>query len=289
MATAGFWTGSLSYTDSYGNYNYIPLGEVDSDGIAWYWVSLTGWDGAPTVGSVNQQTSDHGGWVSPQYYGPRTLTLSLFAMAPDQATRDLARSKLQAAVPVNDLCMFTYNEPIPKQSQVRRSGPVAETYSTLSEVAFSIPLVAPDPRKYKTTQRTLLINTLQTFTGGWVLPFTTPLGTPAGSSGSNSVTLPNSGDFETRPVVYVSGPCAAPSLTSTKTGQTVSFSQTSLNSTDTLEVDFYNRISRKNGNIVLADVTSAWWVIPPGGTDMIYGGTFTGSSTATAKYSDSWQ
>lgn len=285
----GYWTGSIEYTDQWGNYINIPLGETDEDGIQWYLVSLDGWDGVATVGSVTQQSSDHGGWPTPQFYGPRTMSLTVFAQAPDQATRDLARSKLQRAIPVNDFALFTYNEPIPKQCMVRRSGALPETYQTLSEAQFVAALVAADPRKYKSVEYSLNAYALDTPTGGWTLPTTLPLDVPDGLLNTNSVNLPNEGDFETRPVIAIQGPVTSPAVTSAKTGQTISFTNVSLSSTDKLVVDLYNRTARKNGSIVLADVMSSWWVIPPGGTDFIFDGNFTGAANANVTYRAAWQ
>jgi hypothetical protein len=285
----GFWTGSITYTDPYGNYTSIPLGETDEDGIQWYLVSLAGWDGNAVVGSVTQNTSDHGGWPTPQFYAPRALTLTVFAQAPDQPTRDLARSKFQRVCPVNDFSTFVYNEPIPKQTLIRRSAAIPETYMTLSEVQFAAALICPDPRKYTSTQRILTANALATETTGFTLPAVFPLTTPDGTPYGNSIQLPNSGDFETRPLVTAYGPVTAPSFTSTATGQTVTFTNLVMNSGDVLTVDFYNKIARLNGSIVLADVTSTWWVIPPGGTDFVYGGSFGAASFATVAYRDAWQ
>jgi hypothetical protein len=285
----GFWSGSVAYTDQYSNAINIPFGDTDEDGIAWYWVSMTGWDGVTTVGSVTQNTSDHGGWPTPQFYAPRAMVWNVFAQAPDQATRDLARSKFQRAIPVSDFATFVYNEPIAKTCQIRRQGVVTETYLTLSEVAFAANVVAADPRKYRSTQRSITANALTTPTGGWTLPVVFPLSTPDGLPSGNIVNCPNAGDFETRPVITVQGPVSGPSLESTATGQSISFSNLTLQPTDVLTVDLYNKIARLNGSIVLADVTSVWWVIPPGGTDFIYGGSFGSASSATVTYRDAWQ
>lgn len=162
MTNAGFWTGSISYTDAYGNVNAVNLGTVDSNNIFWYWLSITGWDGPDTSGSVIQRTSDHGGWPTPQYLAPRNIVWTIYAQAPDQPTRDLARKLLEAAVPINKLATFTYNEPTPKQVMVRRQGVITEQMLTTSEVMFTVTLVAPDPRKYATTQRNLTVNALAT-------------------------------------------------------------------------------------------------------------------------------
>jgi len=152
----GFWTGSITYTPSWSASPYtVNFGQTDfsftTTGVDWLWMSMQGWDSPPTSGSVVQRASDHGGWPTDQYFAPRTMTLTVHASASSQAERDQARAELQAAIPVNDLALLTYNEPIPKQAMVRRSGQIVETYADLTDVEFACVLVAPDPRKYTTS------------------------------------------------------------------------------------------------------------------------------------------
>jgi hypothetical protein len=149
---AGFWSGSITYQASYmGTPLVISIGTgPDANGIDWIWQGIQGWDSPDVAGAVMQRGADQGGWATGQWYAPRALTLSLRASCPNWATRDLARSILQQAIPVNDLCMLQYNEPIPKQIAVRRSGQIVETSENLQEVTFACVLIAPDPRKYST-------------------------------------------------------------------------------------------------------------------------------------------
>ena len=119
----GFWTGSLSYQPAWASAPFvIPFGGVDANGVAWILLSVTGWDGPPTVGQIVQRSADHGGWPSAQYYGPRLITLDVLISAPDQASRDVAKQQLIQACPVSDLATFTYNEPVPKLAYVRQNG-----------------------------------------------------------------------------------------------------------------------------------------------------------------------
>jgi hypothetical protein len=302
----GYWTGSLVYTPSAGTPAQpvtINFGQVDANGIAWLWQKIDGWDSPDVQGSgVIPRSGDHGAWPSPQYYAARTMTLTVMASAPTQALRDLARTILQAAVPISDLAVLTYDEPIPKQAAVRRSGKVTETYPTLADVAFTAGLVAPDPRKYGTVQKTLTLGlTPPPDGGGMVVPFTVPFtldpGLPPGAS-----VLFNAGNFETRPVVIIGGPVQAPLLANLTLGQTVTWSTLTLNSGDLLVVDFLNRqavlnptaisnmpgIPSAGGAYIPADITSAWWEIAPGASTVEYGGIAGTGSSATFYWLDSF-
>ena len=221
----GYWTGSLTYSPSWAPGPFvIPFGTTDALGITWLWQGIDGWDSPPSVGQVIQRSADHGGWPAPQFYGPRILTITAMASAPTQALRDQARALMQQAVPVGDLAVLEYDEPVPKQALVRRndSAAVTESCPTLTDVIFTIPLVAPDPRKYAVASQEIqvilpppVINPLSLPLAG---PVTFPGGTPPAST---AVTAVNSGNFETRPVITVTGPITSPAVVNAVTGQQV--------------------------------------------------------------------
>lgn len=291
----GFWTGSIAYQPPATNLAQltpvsIPLGAVDGNGIAWLINKLEGWDG-PDVqgGGVIPRSGDHGAISAPQYYAARNMTLTLTAMAPTQALRDLARALLQQAVPVSDLAVFTYDEPIPKQAQVRRSGKVTETYSDRCAVQFAVGLVAPDPRKYGAqVMDTGLVNASPTTGIGIVFPAVFPVTFPAQPPGG-SVLITNVGTFETRPVITVSGPVTAPSLLNATTGQTVSWSQLTLGPGDALVADFNARQATLNGIYRPADLGSSWWVLPPGVPCTVeLGGNLGSGAAIQASWSPAW-
>lgn len=266
----GYWTGSIDYVPPASNLAQltpvsIPLGAVDGNGIAWLANKLDGWEG-PDVqgGGVIPRSGDHGALPAPQYYAARNLTLTLTASAPTEALRDLARALLNQAVPVSDLAVLTWNEPVPKQVSVRRSGQITATYPTLADVQFTIGLVAPDPRKYGAQLKDTGSVNASPYTGiGITFPVTFPITFPA-QPPSGSVQITNTGTFETRPVITISGPVTAPSLTNATTGQTVSWSALSLGPTDVLVADFSARQALLNGVYRTADLGSSWWVLPPG-------------------------
>ena len=289
----GFWTGSIVYQPSWAQSPFtIPLGSVDANGVAWVLKNLKGWDGPPAVGQVTQRSADHGGWPSAAYYGPRLMTLTVEAKAPTQALRDQAAEQLVQAVPVSDLATFTYNEPVPKLAYVRQNGSanISMDKPTLVDVVFSIPLVAPDPRKYATVP----FSGTATLPAPVINPLTLPVVLPAGFPGSvpaidSAVTCTNAGTFETRPVITVSGPITSPQVVNAATGQTITFTGLNLAATDQLVLYTDSRQSFKNGTFYPADTASAWWTLQPGETQVyLTGNNFAGGGTISIAYSSAW-
>lgn len=278
----GFWTGSLTSPDGS---VVIPLGGTDDNGIAWLLQHVDGWDSPDVQGAgVIPKSGDHGGWAAPQYYAPRPITLTITASAASQALRDVARATLQEVVDISDLGLFVYNEPVPKQALVRRSGRIPETYPTLADVTFTVGLIAPDPRKYavgvKTVSGTAVPATQIGITIPTTVPFTLVAQVPGGTVGVN-----NAGNFETRPVVTISGPITSPALTLLGTGEVVSWTGLVLAAGDNLVVDFGNRQAFLNDSYRPADVFSAWWVLPKGSSTI----QLSGSGDASAKFAVAYQ
>ena len=288
----GFWTGSVTYSPSWASTPFaIDFGSVDGNGVAWIWQKIQGWDSPPSVGQVIQRSADHGGWPAPSYYGPRIITLTVMASAPTQALRDAARAELQQAFPVNDLAMLVYNEPVPKLAYVRRnaSAAITESYPTLTDVVFSVPLVAPDPRKYATTPQTVSLVVPAPIVNPLALPFSLPVSFPGNIPPSDtSVTALNVGTFETRPTITVTGPITSPAIVNAVTGQQVSFTGLTLGSTDQLTLDMDNRQASLNQNFQATDVSSAWWVLEPGSTQVYLDGVTSGGATLTMQYQSAW-
>lgn len=288
MADIGYFTAGITYTPPLGAgpATDLELGAVDANGTWWLLPTWDGMGGPDTVGQVVQQAGDHGGWATPQFYGSRLLTLTVQATAVNQALRDVARAYVQQAFPVSDLALLRWDEPVQKQLLVRRTGRIVETYMTLNDVVFSVPLVAPDPRKYSSVLHQLSA-TQQSFAAGLAPPFTPPLTLPAGAP-AMSVACTNAGSFETRPLVTIQGPITAPAVVNQTTGATVSFSALTLTGTDVLIVDLSTQTATFNGAVRPADLASFWWVLPPGTTTVQVTGTGTTGSSMTVAWRDAW-
>lgn len=287
----GFWGGSIAYTPSAGTpapAASISFGQVDENGICWLWQKLEGWDG-PDVqgGGVIPRSGDQGAWASPQYFQARTLTWTVTASAPSQALRDVARQLLSSAVPVSDLATLTVGEPVPKQVRVRRSGKITEAYPTLADVTFTIGLVAPDPRKYGTQVYSASANALPSGGTGFTSPFTSPFSVPAQAPGG-SLAVTNAGNFETRPVITITGPISAPGLVNVTTGQTVSWSGLTVPSGSQLIVDFDARQALLDGGYAPADAFSSWWTLPPGTSTIQLTGNSDSGAAFVCQWSSAW-
>jgi len=289
----GFWTGSLSYQPSWATTPFtIPFGAIDSNGVAWILENVDGWDGPPAVGQVIQRSADHGGWPSAAYYGPRLLKLTVMASAPTQALRDQAIEQLVQAVPVSDLATFTYDEPVPKLAYVRQtaSAKIDAKKPTLVDAVFTIPLTCPDPRKYST----IPLTATATLPAPVINPLTLPVTLPAGFPGSappidSAVTCVNSGTFETRPVITISGPITSPSVVNAVTAQAITFTGLTLAATDQLVISTDARQAYVNGVFTPADVTSGWWVLDSGSTQVfLTGQNFSGGAVLVVSWSSAW-
>lgn len=288
MADTGFFTAGILWTPSAGGGppTDLEFGVTDANGTWWLITGWTGLDGVATAGTVVQRAGDHGAYATPQWYGPRTITLTVQATARSQALRDVARAFLQQAIPVSDLATLRWDEPVPVQMGVRRSGPILETYATLNEAVFSVPLIAPDPRKYSTVLHQVTA-TQASPAPGLAPPLTPPFTLPPGAP-PMAVVCVNAGSFETRPLITITGPVSNPAVVNQTTGQSISFTGTTLAAGDVLTIDLAARQAYLNGTYRTADTFSSWWVLPPGSTTVQASGAAGTGSTMTVAWRDAW-
>lgn len=283
---AGLWKDSITGPDG----TTIQFGAIDADGVAWMRISLSGTGGPDTSGQVVQRANDHGGYATPQFYAPRMVTLVGRASAPTQAGRDAARAAFQRAIAVGgqngDMSTLVYDEPVPKQQMVRRSGAITETYPTLGTVAFSALLVAPDPRRYATVLQSAIAQAPITF-NGITTPLTPPVAMPANGLPA-VISAVNGGNFETRPVAIVDGPVQNPAVLLADTGQVVSFTGLTLPMGRQLVVDFDRRQATVLGALVAADIASAWWTLQPGTSTVRLGGIVSSGAALTLQWRDAY-
>jgi hypothetical protein len=187
----------------------VLLGAVDSSGVAWSLGALEGWDSPEVRSTLSDRESDHGSWYAPVYLGSRPITLTGVITAPDLPTLDAAIEQLIAAVSFTDT-VLTVNETIPKQATVRRSGKPIIQRATDRIANYSILLTAPDPRRYSTTLNTVS-TALNSASGGLVFPVTFPV-TFSATSVAGNIAATNAGSMDTRPLLTITGPAAAPQV-----------------------------------------------------------------------------
>lgn len=187
----------------------VPLGSVDSSGVAWRLMELQGWDSPEVRSEMQQREADHGAWASPVYLGERPITAAGVIEAADRAGLDDAMERLRAAVGLTDTLMVVW-ESTPKQSVVRRSGKLVMQYVTDRIASYSLMVTAPDPRRYGVDLQT--DNTMLPVTTGGLTPPVTPPVTITSTSVSGVIDAENVGSFETRPLFIIDGPVDGPKI-----------------------------------------------------------------------------
>jgi Phage tail protein len=260
---------------------------VDDAGTVWLCSALDGWSGADTVGSLTQRVADHGAYDSPQWYGPRTLTFSGIVQAPDAATRDAARDKLAANVPLTLGVDLVVGETVPKTMRVKRSGQLLWQNRPGNVFTFAAGLVAPDPRKYALTTSTLS-TTLPSAMSGLAPPWVPPLVLPANPI-AGTISAVNAGDIPAPWVIRLDGPMVNPVITHAQSGRRLAY-------TLTLGVGDFVLLNSLDSTVLLGGTGdtsgavqfgSAWFRLSPGGNDVsLTADSGTGSLTLT--YASTW-
>lgn len=276
----------------------IPLGGVDAAGVNWGLATLDGWDSAEVRAEFTEREADHGAWASPVYLGSRPITLAGTVTAPDRTTLEDAMERLRSAASLTDTTLVVYELATPKQCTVRRSGKPLIAYTTDRIGSYSVMVTAADPRRYSTTLQSGTTN-LPSTTGGFSTPATFPI-TFSATTVAGSINAVNSGSFETRPVLTITGPVVAPSIAALYPDGTVKqlIYSIDLQTGDVLTIDTDAHTVILNGGVSrrrFMTVGSGWPTIPaavngtPGAvTYQFQSSTYNSTATLTATWRSAW-
>jgi len=270
----------------------LRLGAVDNAGVAWFLQGLDGWDSPEVRAEYTDREADHGAWASPVYLGARPITLSGTLEAPNLPALQTAMDQLYAAASLTDTTLTVW-ESVPKQAVVRRSGKVLAQYVTDRTATWSVMVTAADPRRYDITAQSGTIG-LPSTTGGLAFPVTFPV-TFSAVTVSGQITAANAGSFETRPVLTIAGPVAAPSVAGLYPDGSVrqlAYSQ-DLQTGDVLVIDTDAHTVTLNGAVSrrrFLTVSAGWPTIPANGsaTFQFRSGTYNATTTLTATWRSAW-
>lgn len=270
----------------------VALGTVDAQGVAWNLQTLEGWDSPDVRAEFTEREADHGAWASPVYLGSRPITLGGTILAPSQALLETAMDQLRTAAGLTDT-LLTVWETTPKQAAVRRSGKPLMQYLTDTQASFSVLVTAADPRRYSTTLSTGT-TALPSTTGGLTFPATFPI-TFSATAVAGSISAVNAGNFDTRPVLTITGPVVAPSISALYPDGTVRQIIYSLDlaSGDVLTIDTDARTVLLGGSVSrrrFLTVSSGWPTIPAGAavTYQFQSSTYNATARLTATWRSAW-
>lgn len=271
----------------------IPLGGVDTAGAAWALQSLEGWDGAEVRSEYTDREADHGAWASPVYLGSRPITLAGTVTCPDRATLEDALDRLRAAAALTDTTLVVYELTSPKQATVRRSGKPLLAYVTDRIATYSVMVTAADPRRYSTTVQSGTTG-LPATSGGLSLPAAFPI-TFSATTVSGVINAVNSGTMETRPVLTITGPVTAPSVSALYPDGTVKqlIYSLDLQTGDVLTIDTDAHTAMLNGNVSrrrFLTIPSGWPTIPANAAVnyQFQSSTYNSSALLTATWRSAW-
>ncbi|MBP2583039.1 hypothetical protein J3A78_003517 [Streptomyces sp. PvR006] len=270
----------------------VPLGSVDSAGVAWRLQELQGWDSAEVRTETRPREADHGAWASPVYLGERPITAAGVIEAADRASLDDAMERLRAAVALTDTLLVVY-ESTPKQTVVRRSGKTIMQYLTDRLASYSLMVTAADPRRYATVLQSG--ETMLPVTTGGLAPPVTPPVTIVSTSVSGVIDAPNLGTFETRPVFLIDGPVDSPRVLAQMPDGTVRslvYSQ-SIGAGEQLVIDTDAHSVILNGDVSrrrFLSTPTGWPVIPAGSQTSFQftAASYSSGAKLTARWRSAW-
>lgn len=154
----------------------LTLGTIDQNLVRWRLRGLNGWHDVGASGSIEQRQFGDGAWFSRSNLTARRFVLSgtIFTDASDvEADRRLrdAATRLMASIPVNELGKVTVIEgELALYVMARLDGRPDIARNTEMSFTYSIPLVAPDPRKFVDGPPGEDSTGLPSSTGGLIIP-----------------------------------------------------------------------------------------------------------------------
>lgn len=152
----------------------LVLGQVDEHGVEWSIFSpVKGWHDKPAPeGEQRKRVAEHGVYIGERWFPGRVVQIEGSIMAPSHDEAHRAQQRLSAAI-LHRLGLMTVHDGAQAlQARVMQEGEILWADETDRRHTFSCSVIAPDPRKYSTTQ--LRASTgLPTTSGGLVIESTT--------------------------------------------------------------------------------------------------------------------
>ncbi|MFF9240111.1 phage distal tail protein [Streptomyces sp. NPDC014801] len=269
----------------------LALHVADDDGVEWVVEDLTGWRGSPaSTVQVTQRPSGHGGWATARpWLTPRQMELRVFIAAPNPGAMDAAYERLLAATDIGPVLLQVTEGSTTRQATVYRNGDVLPTSESDYEATYSVPLIAPDPRRYAADETVTQLY-LPSSTGGLTFPITFPI-TFNATVISGTARLDNPGTIATPLRLVVYGPVSQPQITVTAGGTlwTLSYSG-DIADGDWVDIDTEAATVLYNGQSSRRSLLSGDWPsVPPGGADIAFrSGTYSATARLVVSHRAAW-
>jgi len=221
---------------------------------------FAGWDDSASAStSIEPKTRAAGAWGGMSYDSAGHLSFGGMVYTSSPEALEAAQDRLKAACSLTDTALTLVRASSTRSMTVRREDAVLFKLQSPTVAAWSIQLVALDPRKLGTE---LTASTaLPSSTGGLTVPYTIPTYTIVSTVVTGQVALTNAGNV-TGPVrLRIDGPVTGPVVTHVGSGLALTFSTSLvLGSGEWLEVDMDKRTAMANGQSSRAGyITGRGW------------------------------
>lgn len=271
------------------------LNAVDDNACRWWATSVDDGESTPPVKlrSANRPYGP-GGYRARSYWGPRLLTISGGAECPNGLAAEVAADQLRGLFTAGEQILYTRKSRIGSRTlRVELADRLSvDTLAGGHTLVFQIPLKAIDPRYLDVAVQNAgpaavsapSTSGLDWVTGGgldWVTGGGLNWGTAPVSS---TLTLVNAGNADAYPLITITGPVSAPSVTEAATGRVVAYRDAvATGQTMLIDMSPFSRRVLLDGSDRSAAMTSAQWITIPANTSRVlqFGGSGAGQLTAS--------
>lgn len=278
-----------------GSYNGLTFGGAGNNvGV----VSVKGWEDMPDIRAGDMPyPRDAGALAGLDLPGERVIDIEYEIVAS-------AGQQLTAQMDIVKTAFMTQRDTMPPLT-LQLPGQVARLSncrprkrSSIIDIEYVgglgkmlVQFVAPDPIIYSEAVHSL-VTTLPTPSSGVTFPATFPLTFGGTVGGGGTISCVNAGNYPTKGVATITGPCINPRVQNSSTNKTVAVNLT-LGVSDVLEIDFaaHTVILNTNGYRYSAVTTAQWWTLAASSTTTVAFYSSDPSPTAatmTFTWSDAW-
>lgn len=250
---------------------------IDDDGVEWICEVEDGWSASPPVRAlVEDKTASDGAWSGPGFFGARVINLSGRARATDRLGMLAAKDRIKAAFNPRSLFTLTVAEAhLTRVATVRLSDQLDVKDQTDQIFAWSLTVVAPDPRRYAEEAVTEQATLPATLTAGRTYSRTYPL-VYGGAGGSvSSVFIDQAGNYDETPAtITIIGPVVSPRVEHIQSGRSLTFDVT-VEYGHTLVLDLLRKTALLDGYANQSphlSAGSAWFMLVPGVNELAFRG-----------------
>jgi hypothetical protein len=268
----------------------VPLYGKDANGVSWDVQRLDGWDSPDVRLDLQARPNEHGSFDQESWYAERKPTIEGTIVAPSFAAQRQAEQALASLTSALAPVLLQVDEPpYSRQVAAKRAGRLQMTQVGLV-TQYVLPLVAPDPRRYDTTESSLTTPLPSNTTSGFGAPFGAPFGAGAAGAGGD-VAVTNVGDIASWPVLTLTGPMLNPVVRNNTTGDELRFA-IDLTAGNFLTVDTAERTVLLNGTAnrrTTLIAGSRWPSVEPGSnTFQLRASTYDPAASLGIRYRSAW-